>query len=129
MRRLIPLSIFCLLTIALAISPAGLAKVKNNNQPMLAASMVDVEYGFVLVNKTGYNIVKLYLAPSSSEEWDESDELLKGQSFSNGKEVTIKYKTGKNAEAWDMMVGWDDGSANSKWHSLNLNGEIGRAHV
>ena len=122
MKRLILLLIISAFTMTLLMSSTSIVKGKDNNPHSLAARAYDITYTFSVSNKTGYDIKKLYLAPHSSAEWAEDDELLKGQAFTNGAVVNITYTTSKNAESWDMKCGWTDGSADSTWNSLNLNG-------
>lgn len=121
MKRFVFLSLALALTLTTVSLPATMAKGPSALQPNAVAA-APAELQFTLVNKTGYDIKGLYLAPHSSEEWDKSDELLKGQSFSNGSAVNIVYKSGEDAPTWDLMVVWTDGSPNSKWDDINLNG-------
>lgn len=123
MQRLISLLIISVVTISSLIGLPSIAKGKSIKSNMLAAPRVyDITYTFSITNKTGYDIKKLYLAPHSSSEWAEDDELLKGRLFSSGAVINITYTTSKNADAWDLKCGWTDGSADSVWNNLVLNG-------
>lgn len=123
MKRFVFLSLALALTLTTVSLPATMAKGPSALQPnAVAVAPAPAELEFTLVNSTGYDIKGLYLAPHSSEAWDKSDELLKGQSFSNGSAVNIIYKSGEDAPTWDLMVVWTDGSPNSKWDDINLNG-------
>jgi len=120
MKRLLVLFVFCAMAITMAVSQNSSASVKNSL--MVVTSPYGVTYKFTVVNKTGYNFKKLYVSPHSAEEWDESDELLKGSTFANGGALELTYTANKNADSWDFMVMWDDGTANSKWTDIDLNG-------
>src|SRR5687768_1179235 len=100
MKRLFFLTMIVALTLGSMASPASIVKGKSN-QPMPAANAALKSYNFTLVNKTGYDIKKLYIAPHSSEEWDETDEVLHGQLFAKGASVAITYNARKEAESWD----------------------------
>jgi hypothetical protein len=120
MKRFLAVTILCLVTLTIAISPASLAKVNHNSRSMSAAA--DVTYSFTIVNNTGYDIKELYFAPASSADWDRDDELLKGRLFKNGDSCQVTYNAKKNSDKWDMMCAWTDGSANSVWNAIDLNG-------
>jgi len=75
---------------------------------------------FTLVNKTGYGITKLFVAPHSSQEWDKDDELLKGRAFGDGVPVKISYHTKTTATAFDFKASWADGDADSEWSNVQL---------
>jgi len=121
MKRLLVLFVFCALAVTMSVSTHSSANAKKG-LISAAASPVEITYKFTVVNKTGYNFKKLYVSPHSAEEWDDSDELLKGSTFNNGTSAELTYVTAKNASTWDFMVMWDDGTANSKWENVDLNG-------
>lgn len=56
-----------------------------------------------LVNKTGYDIQALYLAPSCE---DDSEELLKNKKFAPGQTVQVACQ-GQH-QNWDLYLGWND---------------------
>lgn len=122
MKRLVLLLTICLISMTSLMGLPSLAKGKSISPRTAAAKPYDVTYTFSITNNTGYDIKKLYLAPSSSADWVEDDELLKGRLFGNGAVINITYTTGKNADAWDLRCGWTDGSKDSIWNGLNLNG-------
>lgn len=71
-----------------------------------------------LVNQTGSDIKAVYIAPASEEEFDKSDELLKGRVFPAGKAFEITFEG--NATVWDLLVTWKDGSGDVEWSKLKL---------
>lgn len=72
---------------------------------------------FTLVNKTGYTIDQVYVAPSSSNDW-ESDVLGRDQ-LAQGEEVHITFSRADKSCKWDLKVTWTDGSS-SEWHGADL---------
>jgi hypothetical protein len=86
----------------LLLATAGIALVAASASIVGAESKLD----FTLVNKTGYGIKAVHVAPSSSTEWGESiiDEVLAdGESVA----VTFQPKAGSIAK-WDLLVSWED---------------------
>jgi hypothetical protein len=121
MRRLLFLSLACLLTFGSVLSPVGVVNGMSNSK-MEMAGMVKPSLEFTLVNHTGYTIKGLYMAPASSEEWDKEDELLHGRSFPNDSALVITFNPKVNADKFDIMVVWADGSPNSVWDNIDLKG-------
>ncbi len=71
-----------------------------------------------LVNQTGSDIKAVYIAPASEEEFDKTDELLKGRVFPAGKAFEITFDG--NATVWDLVVTWRDGSGDVEWSKVKL---------
>ncbi len=72
---------------------------------------------FVLVNKTGVEINSLYVAPSSSDDWEE--DILGQDTLASGDSVTIKFHRTETAAHWDLRV--EDSEGNSiTWTGFNL---------
>ncbi len=72
---------------------------------------------FLLVNKTGIDIHEVYIAPHSSEEWQD-DVMGKGMLVS-GKSVKINFERQTKTKIWDLKVVDKDGKA-TVWQNLNL---------
>lgn len=92
-----------------------------------SSARADQTYTFTLVNKTGYGITKMYVAPHSSKDWDKNDDLLKGQAFTNGKTLTVTYKAKTTATSFDLKADWADGDNPSEWENLKI--ENGATYV
>lgn len=121
MKRLLFLSLACLLTLGSVLTPVGIVKGMDNSKVTMAG-MVKPALEFTLVNHTGYAIKGLFMAPASSEEWDKEEELLQGRSFPNDSAVVITFSPKVNADKFDIMVVWADGSNNSVWNNIDLKG-------
>jgi hypothetical protein len=72
---------------------------------------------FALVNATGYTIDKLYVAPSSSDSWEE--DVLGRDQLANGESTNITFSRSESTCKWDIKVVYDDGEA-VQWHNANL---------
>lgn len=78
------------------------------------------ELDFTLVNKTGYAIKKVLVGPSSTKEWSDDMEILKGRTFGDGATMDIKFHPKATATKWDLKVEWADGTGSEEWLDLNL---------
>lgn len=85
---------------------------------LLAQAGLAQQHSLTIVNKTGYDIKALYLAPTSPKAFVKGDELLEGDVLKNGQTVEITY-TG-NAKIWDLLVSWKDGSGDVEWEEITL---------
>jgi hypothetical protein len=72
---------------------------------------------FDLVNATGYTIAEVYVAPSSSNNWEE--DVLGRDFLRNRERVTINFAPNQKACLYDILVVWNDGDQAS-WDSFNL---------
>jgi hypothetical protein len=72
---------------------------------------------FTVVNKTGVEIHKLFVAPHSSDEWGE--DILGKDTLGDGESVDIKFGNRAKAAHWDLKI--EDSKGNYvTWESLNL---------
>jgi len=72
---------------------------------------------FTLVNATGVEIDKVYIAPHSSDDWEE--DILGQDTLPDGQKVDIKFNRAEKAALWDLRV--EDSKENSiEWENLNL---------
>jgi hypothetical protein len=88
----------------LLLATAGIALLATSASLVRAESTLD----FTLVNKTGYDIKAVHVAPSASTEWGDNileDTLADGESVS----ITFQPKAGSIAK-WDFLVSWEDES-------------------
>lgn len=72
---------------------------------------------FLLVNKTGIDIQEIYIAPHSSEEWQE--DVMSKEMLVDGKSVKINFVRQTKTKLWDLKVVDKDGKA-SVWQNLDL---------
>lgn len=94
------------------------SSTNTNNEKSSNASNEALD--FTLVNKTGYDIKKLYIGPTSNSEWTEDMEIVNGRKFSNGDTMEVKFNPKANAANWDIRVEWADGSPAEEWMKLDL---------
>jgi hypothetical protein len=72
---------------------------------------------FTLMNKTGYGIKAVYIAPSDSTEW--GDNLI-SQPLENGDGLAITFDPKATAEKWDIKIEWVDEGDPVTWKSYKL---------
>jgi hypothetical protein len=77
---------------------------------------------FDLINKTGYKIKKVLIAPSSTAQWDDDDDVLTGRGFDDGETLSISFSPKAHAEHWDMKVVYAIDGSSHEWDGLNLTG-------
>ena len=83
--------------------------------PSLAA---EAKQDFTLVNKTGYDIDKVYVSPTKSGDWEE-DVLGKG-TLDDGESVNIRFKRASKTCIWDLKVVYSVDSSNAIWYDIDL---------
>ena len=104
--------------------PANAANKPNTNTASNTASNTaaapatsGAAQDFMLVNKTGVVIDKLFVSPSDVEDWD--DDILGQDQLADGATLDIKFKRNEKAAKWDLRI--EDTKGNSiEWHDLNL---------
>jgi hypothetical protein len=72
---------------------------------------------FTLVNKTGYGIKEIYIAPSSQTDW--GDNII-SKPLENGDELAISFNPKEKAEHWDIRIVWVDEGADVIWKNCKL---------
>ena len=72
---------------------------------------------FTLVNKTGYGIKEIYIAPSASTDW--GDNIIT-KALENGDELSITFSAKAKAEHWDIRIAWVDPDDDVIWKSCKL---------
>ena len=72
---------------------------------------------FSLVNKTGYGIKEVYLAPHSSDTWSQN---LSSNPLENGETLNISFDEGVKAAKWDIKIVWVDEGAPVVWKDCKL---------
>jgi len=83
---------------------------------LFTAGAEELNLDFTLLNKTGYTIKKIYIGPTSSEDW--GDNLLKG-SLEDGESVQVTFSPKANAKKWDIKVIYEDKDT-AQWLDLKL---------
>ncbi len=72
---------------------------------------------FTLVNKTGVDIMEVYLSPTSDNEWGE--DVMGKDILENGQKVDITFSSAETECNWDLKV-VDEDDDNIVWTKLNL---------
>jgi hypothetical protein len=88
----------------LLLATAGIAMMAASASMVGAESTLD----FTLVNKTGYGIKAVHVAPSASTDWGEN---IISEVLEEGESVAIEFqpKAGRIGK-WDLLVSWEDTS-------------------
>lgn len=81
---------------------------------LMAASDLD----FVLVNKTGWRIDKVFLSPTGVDSWGK-DILGATDVFEPNTQLKIVFHPESEAELWDLLCVEPDGTKH-EYHKLNL---------
>ncbi len=97
----------------LALVGLSLALTLAAGIPLLRAGDQD----FVLVNKTGYDIDEVYVAPANEKEWGE--DIMGKDTLDNGDKVTIEFSHKEKECAWDMRIVFSDGEE-AVWEDFDL---------
>jgi hypothetical protein len=93
---------------------AFLAFFTLQNTPAYAG---DDKLDFSLVNKTGYGIKEVYVAPHSTDIWSEN---LSSDPLENGETLNISFGEGVKAAKWDIKIVWVDPGAPVVWMNCKL---------
>ena len=106
-------------TAANANKPANAAPTTapSNSTADSNAASSDKKQDFSLVNKTGVIIDKLYIAPHSSDDWEE--DILGQDVLADGETLDIKFHRSQTDAMWDMKIMDSKGNA-IEWENLNL---------
>lgn len=85
----------------------------------LAATSASAQYtlDFTLVNRTGYTISEVYVAPTSSDDWEE--DVLGRDVFEDGEQVLITFPKKTKTCKWDLLVIYDD-EEEASWTDFDL---------
>src|SRR4051812_20066775 len=72
---------------------------------------------FTLINRTGYTISEVYVAPSKSSDWEE--DVLGQDTLEDRTTVDINFSRSENPCRWDLKVVYDD-KTTAEWAALDL---------
>jgi hypothetical protein len=97
------------LTLGMAIVVAGIS--------FAGTAAAQAHQDFTLVNKTGYTIDQVYVAPSSSDDWEE--DVLGQDQLTNGDNVHITFSRDAKPCGWDLKVVYTDGEK-AEWEKFDL---------
>lgn len=60
---------------------------------------------FTLVNRTGYTISSIYVAPTTQREWGE--DIMGKDLLNDDEQVDISFDGNETVKEWDIYVTWD----------------------
>lgn len=72
---------------------------------------------FVLVNKTGYDIDEVFVAPANEKEWGE--DIMGKDTLDDGQRVTIEFAHKEKECMWDMKIVFSD-EEEAVWEDFDL---------
>jgi hypothetical protein len=85
--------------------------------PITPAYADNDKLDFSLVNKTGYGIKEIYVAPHSTDTWSSN---LSASPLENGETLNISFDEGVEAAKWDIKIVWVDQGAPVVWMNCKL---------
>ena len=78
----------------------------------------EAKQDFTLSNKTGYELNKVFVSPSKSEEW--GDDVLGQDTLDDTASVHIKFNRAAKTCRWDLKVNYTVDDSNAVWHDIDL---------
>ena len=64
-----------------------------------------INLDFTLVNRTGYTISSIYVAPTTQREWGEN--IMGKHLLNDDEQVDISFDGNETVKKWDIYVTWD----------------------
>jgi len=64
-----------------------------------------INLDFTLVNRTGYTISSIYVAPTTQREWGEN--IMGKDLLNDDEQVDISFDGNETVKKWDIYVTWD----------------------
>jgi hypothetical protein len=78
----------------------------------------DAKQDFKLVNKTGYELKALYVAPSKSDDWE--DDILGQDTLADGQAVNVHFNPKTKTCTFDLKVVYSDDDSSAVWSKIDL---------
>jgi hypothetical protein len=78
----------------------------------------DAKQDFRLVNKTGYELKALYVAPAKSDDWE--DDVLGQDVLGDGQAVNVHFSPKTKACIYDLKVTYSDDDSSAVWEKIDL---------
>ncbi|EDP65451.1 argininosuccinate lyase [alpha proteobacterium BAL199] len=89
-----------------------------SSMAMSAMAWGQAKQDFTLVNKTGYALSEVYVAPSKSDDW-ESD-ILGRDLMPDGEAFEISFDWADKSCFWDLKVIYHDDNSSAVWYGIDL---------
>jgi hypothetical protein len=78
----------------------------------------EAKQDFKLVNKTGYELKALYVAPSKSDDWEE--DVLGQDTLGDGQAVNVHFSPKTKTCTFDLKVVYSDDDSSAVWSKIDL---------
>ena len=78
----------------------------------------DRNLDFTLVNRTGYEIAKVFVGKESSRNWGK--DILGRGTLGDDEKLDITFPDSTQSCRWDLKVVYSDDDSTAVWHNLNL---------
>jgi hypothetical protein len=88
--------------------------------PATAMAFDNDELDFTLVNRTGFDISRVYFAEGGRTDWDGETEALHGRVLKNNEFVHIHFPPRAHHKIWDMQIVWAVNGTHLTFKDLNL---------
>jgi hypothetical protein len=82
------------------------------------ASAQEAKQDFTLVNRTGYELKEVYVAPTKSDSWEE--DILGQGTLDDGKTVNIHFSPKVKTCKWDLKVVYTVDGSKAVWSDIDL---------
>jgi hypothetical protein len=82
------------------------------------SARADGKQDFTLVNQTGYQINKVFVSPSASNDWEE--DVLGRDVLDDGESVNIVFHRNTTGCKWDLKVVYSDDDSSAVWQGFNI---------
>lgn len=101
----------------------GLSAFKVAEKPVANVECLLAEapnLDFVLINRTGYDIENIYVAPTTQKTW--GDDIMGRDLLEDGESVEISFDPGEKTKKWDIYVTWlgYESDEDRYWTGLDL---------
>lgn len=83
-----------------------------------AGAQAQAKQDFVLANATGYVISEVYVAPSSSDDWE--NDILGSGLLDEGAAVPIHFERDAKTCKWDLKVVYKIDDSKAVWSNIDL---------
>ena len=70
-----------------------------------------------LNNRTGYTISEVYIAPTSTDNWEE--DIMGGDTLATNSSVNVDFSRSEDTCKWDLRAVYDDGTV-AIWKNIDL---------
>lgn len=73
---------------------------------------------FELVNKTGYEISKVFVSAAKSNDWEE--DVLGDQTLEDDETLTVRFNNVGKTCKWDLKVVYEEDDSEAYWREIDL---------